>query len=386
VVWWAAPSTNKGKDPVLCEVLCQATDAEDPPLAAADLATLVTRSEHTVDAHDVLDPPPLPAALPPPPPPALEVSTARRCLDEPWRIWSFSSITAVARERTAARNDATAAPEQGGHDEALDPVAPPADRVATAWDALPAGTQFGTLVHRVFERVDFTSPTLPDDLVATARDEVTRQRVAADPTLLATAVQAAIETPLGGPLGGLRLLDLPRTDRLDELKFHLPLAALPSSALGEVLAAHLADDDPLLGWARAVADGRLRVDVEGMLTGSIDLVARAVTTEGTTRYVVADYKSNRLDPDRTPDGSYLADVMSHAHYPLQASLYLVALHRFLRARLTAYRVDQHLGGAAYLFLRAMQPDADSPRGVFWWTPPSGAIEALDRLIGEGVSA
>ena len=49
----------------------------------------------------------------------------------------------------------------------------------------------------------------------------------------------------------------------------------------------------------------------------------------------------------------MADAMLQAHYPLQALLYEVALHRFLRWRLPDYDPDRHLGGVLYLFLRGM---------------------------------
>ena len=45
--------------------------------------------------------------------------------------------------------------------------------------------------------------------------------------------------------------------------------------------------------------------------------------------------------------------MLRAHYPLQALLYLVALHRYLRWRLPGYDADAHLAGAGYLFVRGM---------------------------------
>ena len=45
--------------------------------------------------------------------------------------------------------------------------------------------------------------------------------------------------------------------------------------------------------------------------------------------------------------------MIDAHYPLQALLYGVALHRFLRWRLPGYAPERHLGGSLYLFVRGM---------------------------------
>ena len=192
--------------------------------------------------------------------------------------------------------------------------------------------------------------------------------------------------PLGGCMGDRRLLDLERVDRLDELGFDLPLAALDARAVAEVVARHLPADDDLRPWFVEAASGAQRVDVAGLLTGSVDLVAR--TTDG--RYWLADYKTNLIS-----DGDYgrrsLTEAMAHHGYPLQATLYLVALHRFLRWRMgAAYDPDRHLDGAAYLFLRGMDPAAPpSPEGgpgIVWWRPPTAAIEELDRLLARGVAA
>ncbi len=63
--------------------------------------------------------------------------------------------------------------------------------------------------------------------------------------------------------------------------------------------------------------------------------------------------------------------MLHSHYPLQALLYSVVLHRYLRWRLPSYAPEQHLGGVLYLFLRGMcgpeTPVVDGHvAGVFDW--------------------
>ena len=82
----------------------------------------------------------------------------------------------------------------------------------------------------------------------------------------------------------------------------------------------------------------------------------------------------------------LVDAMVAHDYPLQALLYEVALHRYLRWRLPAYDPEAHLGGAAYLFLRGMAgPDTpvtpnERTYGVFTWQPPTGLILALSNLL------
>ena len=69
-----------------------------------------------------------------------------------------------------------------------------------------------------------------------------------------------------------------------------------------------------------------------------------------TRYVVADYKTNRLGALGEPSTAWdyrpeaMAAAMLHSHYPLQAMLYGVVLHRYLRWRQPGYRPATHLGG------------------------------------------
>ena len=64
------------------------------------------------------------------------------------------------------------------------------------------------------------------------------------------------------------------------------------------------------------------------------------------RYLVVDYKTNWLGDPAEPltAADYaqprLAEAMLHSDYPLQALLYCVVLHRFLRWRLPGYEPDE----------------------------------------------
>ena len=55
--------------------------------------------------------------------------------------------------------------------------------------------------------------------------------------------------------------------------------------------------------------------------------------------------------------------MEAAHYPLQALLYTVALHRYLRWRIPGYDPERILGGALYLFLRGMSSPHTAERST-----------------------
>jgi exodeoxyribonuclease V beta subunit len=313
-----------------------------------------------------------------PPPPVdtpLEVAEFDRVLTSAWRIWSFSGI-----ERAVEHVEVAATPPElppivvGGADE-------PIDTDDDSLRTVRGSAAFGSLVHGVLEIVDFTSPTLDDDLFAACTAALAHGAMAISPEALALGLADAVRTPLGGPLGSTRLADIPTADRLDELEFHLPLAACSALDIAQVVADGLPADDPMAPWFRAAAAGGLDVDVEGMLTGSIDLVARVGD-----RYLVADYKTNRISPTATFTTEEMVGEMHRQGYPLQAVLYLVALRRYLRLR-QPHLDSTAIIGAAYLFVRGMDPSrpADDPRGVIWWTPPGEVLAELDRLVDAGAS-
>jgi exodeoxyribonuclease V beta subunit len=205
-----------------------------------------------------------------------------------------------------------------------------------------------------------------------------------------TGLRAAIETPLGAIVDGRRLRDVARADRLDELEFELPLVGgdeptgrLTLDAIARVLRERLPAEDPMAAYAARLEDPGLRARVRGFLTGTIDLVVRI---DG-FRFAIVDYKTNWLGPAEEvlmlsqyrPEA--LAAEMSRAHYGLQALLYTVALHRYLRWRMHAYSPDRHLAGVLYLFVRGMAGVAGA--GVFAWRPPGALVEALSDVLDEG---
>ena len=162
-----------------------------------------------------------------------------------------------------------------------------------------------------------------------------------------------------------------------------------------LLARHLPADDLLAGYPELLGHPPLADEsLKGYLTGSIDAVLRVGPAED-RRYLVVDYKTNWLgrgEPGELSVADYappaMAAAMQAAHYPLQALLYQVALHRMLRWRLSDYDPERHLGGALYLFLRGMAgPEtprvAGVPAGVFSWRPPSALITELSDLLDRG---
>ena len=339
----------------------------------------------------------------------LDVATLDRTLDATWQRTSYSRITERAHE----------APAVASEPEGTDGVAPDEPDVEAAdgareADAVPdvplpladlvGGTEFGHLVHRVLERTDFTAPDLEDALRARIASESARGAPAGlDPDVLATGLRAAIETPLGPLVGDLRLRDIALADRIDELGFELPLAGgeaprgeVTVAAIADLLRAHLPEDDPVRPYAERLADPVLGARLRGYMVGSIDLVWRA-RRRRTPSFVVVDHKTNRLaSRDERPTAAHfrpaaLDRAMRDADYPLQALVYQVALHRYLRWRLPGYDPEQDLAGVLYLFMRGLVgagvPRVEgAPIGVWAWRPPAALIVGLSDLFDHGAGA
>ena len=220
--------------------------------------------------------------------------------------------------------------------------------------------------------------------------------------MLAPALVGALSTPLGPLADDLTLAEALGRRPFREMEFELPLAGGDSvraagrtgtlADVADLMEAHLPSGDPLRPFAAELRDASLRGrTLRGYLTGSIDLLLRL---DG-DRTLVVDHKTNRLESGALVEAGggleayapeRLADAMLHTTYPLQALLYAVAQHRFLRWRLRGYDPDVHLAGVLYLFVRGMTgPDgprgADgSPFGVFAWRPPSALVLDLSALL------
>jgi exodeoxyribonuclease V beta subunit len=316
---------------------------------------------------------------------ALVVATFERVLDWSWHRASYSRLTAGthgALDGTPSETEEASTVDEP-HEPPVDVAAPVRDTPSLMND-LPTGTGFGTLVHAVLERVDTSASDLAMEVRARVGEAAASRLMQVNVETLASALTAVMTTPIpGGTLAGVS-----PADRLTELEFELPLAggdepvgsAATVSAIADAMEEYLSPGDALAGYPtmlRMIPDTTLR----GYLTGSIDAVLRMAGP----RYVIVDYKTNKLYAGPVDaaqfDQAAMAAEMLRQHYPLQALLYVVALHRYLRWRQPGYSPAKHLGGVMYLFVRAMvgerTPDGC---GVFSWHPPSELVVALSDLL------
>ena len=328
--------------------------------------------------------------------PTLSVSTFGRDIDRQWRRTSYSAIVAAAHAAVhATAPQAVTVVESGSEPEdVLRPDEPDdagsagasaatgteTEGTPSLMNGLPYGAGFGTLVHEVLEHVDTSSPDRDAHILDMCRQGAAAVGADLDVEALARALVGVLTTPLG--FGSL--WDVKPKDRLAEMDFELPLSAAAGGfgldAVGDLLAAHLPADDPLAPYAdlvRSVSSDRF----SGYLTGSIDSILRL--PDG--RFVVVDYKTNRLRAgDLVVEDFHreaMAAEMMTAHYPLQALLYSVALHRYLRWRIADYAPERHLGPVQYHFVRGMAGPTTPPgSGVFQWDLPPALTVAMSELL------
>jgi len=307
--------------------------------------------------------------------------TNRRLLRDRWRMASFSSLIAAgARDEANQPQPVEARPD---HDELADLSAPlaqeaaPREAAVLADDdilAFPRGAAAGECLHRMFELADFTQPATWREAI----EQALREHPTPAPEPLAQRLRPMMQRLLADTLAseiapGMRLSGIPMTRRMNELEFLFPAPSLDFPALRRLLAAHGYPDV-------ALEAGALR----GFIKGFIDMIV-----EHDGRYWIIDWKSNHLgDCVEDYSAAPVAEAMAHHAYHLQALVYVVALHRYLRARLANYDYETHAGGYLYLFVRGVRPDwrdGESASGVHRGRPPLALVEALDRLMSGGAA-
>ncbi|MEO8743157.1 MAG: UvrD-helicase domain-containing protein [Lysobacteraceae bacterium] len=298
--------------------------------------------------------------------------------------YSFSSLTRP--DRIAAFDDA-AATDEALHavDAAMQSVEAlvhtqsngnePVHPQLVALSAIK-GAEFGNALHAIFElreigiplsqQHDLVRRCLLDEGLLDEGRRIDANAMESFVERVAARVQATLDAPLLPDRDpSLQLAVVPKTHLRAEMEFNYVLGEVTMQRLRAACAEH--------GEPNLIPHGPTR-SLRGLMNGKIDLVFQH---DG--RFHVLDYKSNFL-------GEHLSDYTSAAlriemdrhAYRFQALLYTVAVDRYLRQRMLAYRRSTHLGEAIYLFVRAvgLAPHA----GVWAHRFDDALIAAVDAVL------
>ena len=294
----------------------------------------------------------------------LNVREFKGQIHRPWRIGSFSALT--------AGHDAEL-PDYDAHSVSQIQIDLPKLKTQDRF-GFPRGAQAGTCLHSIFELWDFkTEDPTGDQAAMQVLVSRTLIQYGFDDSWTSVVCQwlgEVVNTPLSAT-DNFRLTDLTPAQRLDEMAFYFPVANLSVKKLQQHLLPYIADEHVL----SAVIKRLDFYDLSGFMKGFIDLVY-----EHQGRYYVVDYKSNFLgDSQNDYDNEQLDEAMISHDYPLQYLIYSLALHRYLKLRLPDYDPEQHLGGVYYLFIRGMHPQWGQA-GVFSDQPSFDLLNALDNYL------
>ncbi|MGF6656515.1 exodeoxyribonuclease V beta subunit [Paraburkholderia youngii] len=314
----------------------------------------------------------------------LHARANRRPLRDQWRMASFSGLIASGARNGEAHAHAPQEDVRPDHDEIADALqsapllAPVAATNAPAHAdddifAFPRGAAAGDCLHRMFELADFSDArSWPDAIRGALRERpapAAPELAARLPAMMHRLIADVVSTEL---VPGMTLARLDPRRRLNELEFLFAAPSLDFPALRELLIEYGYPDV-------ALEPGVLR----GYIKGFIDMIV-----EHDGRFWIVDWKSNHLG-DTAADYAAApleAAMASHA-YHLQALLYTVALHRYLKTRVRDYAYDTHIGGYLYLFVRGVRPDwrdVDGAAGVHRRRAPFELVALLDAaMVGGG---
>ena len=295
---------------------------------------------------------------------ALQARLPKRRALEHWWIASYSALALAGDDAV----EPIEAPDSPAAQKIHDDDAQSREFAGAAEGAelhrFPRGPQPGTFLHGLLEWAGREGFAEALDNPAARREMLARRcqlrgwQQWIDP--LDAWLGGYLQLPLTAGERPLRLVDLGHYQV--EMEFWFSSRQVDVQRLDALVRAHTLDGAP----RPALAPSRLN----GLFKGFIDLVFEF---EG--RYYVVDYKSNWLGGDAQ---AYHAEAMRQTvlekRYDLQYVVYLLALHRQLKARLPDYDYERHMGGALYLFLRG------GAHGVHAERPPRALIEALDRLF------
>lgn len=273
------------------------------------------------------------------------------------------------------------------------------------------GANAGTFLHGIFEKISFTDRSkwsaiidqsvrqsqLPISYTSAAYQQRLQQDKAApsdsnpdmsqqDTQLTQTnqlgedhdALISWVADVLAAPLlaSGQPLQHIPPGQRMAELGFNMGLSErFTPEQINDVFSKYLPHEpDKHIELAAQYASHIYRY-----LRGEIDLVY-----EWAGKYYVVDYKSNYLGNSLSNYNEInLSAAMNKAGYWLQAAIYQVALHRFLRLRLKDYEGNeyQYLGAVEYVFLRGIDSKGTQNYGRIKWQIPFELVTALDEMFG-----
>jgi exodeoxyribonuclease V beta subunit len=300
----------------------------------------------------------------------LSCRPVRRRIQRPWRIASFSALTAHLPPHQQEWPDRDRAVRQ----------APEPAAASTPFQELtnfPKGPAAGLFFHDLLEHWSHTeSNTAVLDALVRAKLKAHGFDRRWGETIRSMLFQLG-QTVLVTRYDQFALSQVLPSSRINEMAFYFPLKTLRPGDLARVFqkAGH---------QMRQIDRVTLKLErldfapTAGLMKGYMDAVIRF-----NGRYYLLDWKSNYLGPAGVDYSAHaLERTMVEETYFLQYLFYTVALDQLLRQKIQDYDYDRHFGGVLYLFLRGIRADAERHGGVYYVFPEQDLIRSLGEVLIE----
>lgn len=282
------------------------------------------------------------------------------------RIWQLTSYSAISSAQQHLEH-VLPGMDEGLTSQLSGQEAGEAESIELSAFSFERGAKAGSFLHSVLEEIDFQNDESLPEVIEQKGSwyGIDSENFAMLQSWLSDVLQSKFFDDDKATTSPLCLRNLHKRQLKVEMEFHMPLQKVAVQAFNKLINQF----NPQHGRHYQFNE------LNGMLKGYIDLMF-----EFNGKYYVADYKSNHLGNTlQSYQLASLEEAMIEHDYHLQAILYTLALHRWLRQKLSNYDYDQHIGGAYYLFLRGMS-SVSPGSGVYFYKPAKRLIMALDKLF------
>lgn len=246
--------------------------------------------------------------------------------------------------------------------------------------SLPKGKNFGIAVHKVFQNYfsygkdEFylhseryiEHPLKVEDYFRSPKPATRKEHFELARAMIANVLELPITK--GGTT--LKLGDIAVTDARPEFQFFYRINKISAKLLQAIFVQHGINE--IKQFAEEL--GSLTFSLgRGYMKGDIDLLFR-----DNGKYYLLDWKTNYLGP-RAEDynAEQLRSNMAEHYYILQAHIYSLAVHLFLKQQLQNYSYAKDFGGFFYIYTRGMDRNGN---GVYFNKPSQALIEAMANII------
>ena len=238
---------------------------------------------------------------------------------------------------------------------------------STQTSDLPKGAAFGTLLHEIFETIDFKAGKA--EIKSIVKNKLGNFKNLSESVegfeRRREIIEKWVYTILNKSLknGAGKLSDIKQNNKISELNFFMKADEINLQKIEEIMG------------SKILFSEKTNEMVNEFIKGAIDLIFLGADE----KYYILDWKSNYLGED-----DYTREVMEAAMlesgYHLQYYIYAVALKRWLEQIYgEEFNFKEKFGGVYYVFIRGVKREENNFDGIFFENGENiaGEVEEMD---------